>query len=69
LKKFLNCDRIVSFGDGINDISMFKISDECYAVQNAVDEIKFLATEIIESNQNDGVAKWLEFNAQYGGDT
>lgn len=62
LKKLLNCDKVVSFGDRINDIPMFKISNECYAVANAVDEIKSLATGIIESNQNDGVAKWLKSN-------
>ena len=38
---------------------MFKISDESYAVSNAVEEIKNLATDIIDSNQEDGVAKWL----------
>lgn len=59
LKEFWNCDKVVSFGDAINDIPMFEISDECYAVENAVDELKAHATGIIESNDNDGVAKWL----------
>lgn len=59
LKELWNCDRVVSFGDAINDIPMFEISDECYAVENAVDELKAHATGIIESNDNDGVAKWL----------
>ena len=60
LKELLGCDRIVSFGDAINDIPMFEISDECYAVENAVDKLKQMATEVIESNNNDGVAKWLQ---------
>ncbi|MGN1411032.1 MAG: HAD family hydrolase [Oscillospiraceae bacterium] len=60
LKDFLKCDRVVSFGDGLNDIGMFKVSNESYAVSNAVDEIKSLATGIIGSNEDDGVAKWLE---------
>lgn len=60
LKKLWNCDRVVSFGDAINDIPMFEISDECYAVENAVDELKAIATGIIDSNENDGVARWLE---------
>ena len=60
LKKLWNCDRVVSFGDAINDIPMFEISDECYAVENAVDELKAMATGIIDSNENDGVAKWLQ---------
>ncbi len=63
LKKLWNCDRIVSFGDAINDIPMFGISDECYAVENAVDELKSMATAVIDSNDNDGVAKWLCENA------
>lgn len=60
LKELWNCDRVVSFGDAINDIPMFRISDECYAVSNAVDALKELATGIIESNDEDGVAKWLK---------
>ena len=59
LKELLGCERIVSFGDAINDIPMFQISDECYAVENAVDDLKKMATEIIPSNNDDGVAKWL----------
>ena len=62
MKRFLNCDRIVAFGDGLNDIDMFKIADECYAVSNAEDELKALATGVIESNDDDGVAKWLSEN-------
>ena len=60
LKKLWDCDRVVSFGDAINDIPMFEISDECYAVENAVDELKAIATGIIGSNENDGVARWLK---------
>ena len=59
LKEILGCDRVVSFGDAINDIPMFRISDECYAMENAVEELKEIATEVIESNNADGVAKWL----------
>ena len=43
----------------MNDLPMFEISDEAYAVANAVDELKAAATGIIESNEDDGVAKWL----------
>lgn len=59
VKKMFQCDRIISFGDAINDIQMFQISDECYAVENAVSQLKEYATGIIESNDSDGVAKWL----------
>ena len=59
LKEYLGADYIVAFGDGKNDIEMFEIADESYAVENAVDELKAMATGIIESNDSDGVAKWL----------
>lgn len=59
LAEILKCEHIVAFGDGINDVEMFMISDECYAVENAVDTLKKTATKIISSNIEDGVAKWL----------
>jgi 5-amino-6-(5-phospho-D-ribitylamino)uracil phosphatase len=65
IKRYLNLrkgDRIITFGDSVNDIPMFKISDESYAVENAVDELKKYATGIIMSNEKDGVAHWLEEN-------
>ncbi len=60
LKKIWDCGRVISFGDAVNDIPMFEISDECYAVENAVEELKAAATGIIDSNENDGVASWLK---------
>ena len=62
LQKLLNCEKVISFGDGKNDIDMFKISDESYAVQNADDELKEYTTAVISSNDEDGVAYWLEKN-------
>ena len=59
LKDLLHCDRVICFGDGVNDISMFEKADECYAVANADDALKAIATDVIESNEEDGVAKWL----------
>ena len=38
---------------------LFEIADEAYAVENAVDELKAIATGVIEGNNSDGVAKWL----------
>ena len=59
LKQIWGCTKVISFGDSINDIPMFEASDECYAVSNAVDELKRIATGIIASNNEDGVAGWL----------
>lgn len=58
--KLCNCNRIVVFGDSLNDISMFEAADEAYAVENAMQELKEKATEIIPGNEEDGVARWLE---------
>ena len=62
LKEFLHCDGLVVFGDGKNDMDMFEMADECYAVENAVDELKKIATQVIGKNDDDSVAKWLEKN-------
>lgn len=59
LKGMLGCDKVVAFGDGLNDVDMFEMADEAYAVQNAAEELKAVATAVIGSNDEDGVAKFL----------
>lgn len=60
IKQLYDCQKVIVFGDSANDISMFRMADEAYATQNAIDELKEIATGIIENNNADGVAKWLE---------
>lgn len=55
-----NFDKLISFGDNLNDLPMFEISDECYAVNNANNQLKSIATNVIDTNNNDGVVKYLE---------
>lgn len=62
LKALLECEKIVAFGDGKNDIDMFELADESYAVENAHEDLKKYATDIILSNEEDGVAQWLAQN-------
>ncbi len=64
LKERYGCERLVVFGDSLNDISMFQAADEAYAVENAMEEVKALATGIISGNEEDGVARWLQ--EEYG---
>jgi len=64
LKNKLGYEKLVVFGDGRNDIEMFELADEAYAVANAVPELKERATAVIGGNNEDGVARWLERNAQ-----
>ena len=59
LKEEYGFDKLVVFGDSANDITMFRIADEAYAVSNAVDELKALATGIIGNNEEDAVAVYL----------
>ena len=60
LREMIGCDKVVAFGDGKNDISLFAAADEGYAVSNAHEDLKKVATGVILSNNEDGVAKWLE---------
>lgn len=59
LKALLGFERVVSFGDAVNDIPMFEASDECYAVENAAPELIARATGVIADCEHDGVAEWL----------
>lgn len=60
--RILNIDLkdVIAIGDGINDISMFKIVGHSVAMKNASDKVKEYANEITQSNEQDGVAIFLE---------
>jgi len=62
LRQKYGFDKIIGFGDNLNDLPMFAACDECYAVSNAKPEVKEKATAVIGLNDDDGVAKWLEEN-------
>lgn len=64
LKLLLGCDELVVFGDSLNDIPMFNVADKSFAVKNANDKLKQIATEIIGYNYDNSVAnKLLELEA------
>ena len=46
----------ICFGDGMNDIDLFKTAHYRIAMGNAIDEIKALANEITLPVSEDGVA-------------
>lgn len=62
LREKYGFDEIVCFGDNLNDIPMFRASDVKIAVENAKPELKDYADFITFSNNENGVAKWLEEN-------
>jgi len=53
-------DKVVVFGDYLNDLGMFKIAGRAIAVSNALPEVKQLAHEIIGSNESGAVIDYLE---------
>ena len=59
LRKLTGIPRIVCFGDNLNDLPMFRVADECYAVANARPELKAAATGVIGSNVEMGVPRFL----------
>ena len=59
LKEELGASRVVCFGDGTNDISMFETADESYAPENAEAEVKAAATAVIGHHDEDGIAAFL----------
>ncbi len=59
VKKIVGADRIIAFGDNLNDIEMFRFSDEAYAVDNACEELKSISTGVIGSNDDDSVARYI----------
>lgn len=60
--ELVGADKLICFGDNLNDISMIKSADIGAAVANACEELKCCADLIIESNEDDGVAKFIERN-------
>jgi len=51
------------FGDGLNDIGMFKLAGTAVAVNNALDAVKAEANIVLdETNDEDAVAKYLQKN-------
>ncbi|OKZ85517.1 Cof-type HAD-IIB family hydrolase [Clostridium sp. 29_15] len=58
--KGIEKDEVMVLGDSFNDYSMFTEFKNSYAMKNAIDEIKKIATYVTETNNNDGVGKAIE---------
>ena len=59
VKKYVKADKMVAFGDNLNDISLFHYADEGYAVENAHEKLKEIATGVIGRNDDDAVAEYI----------
>ncbi|MBR5088710.1 MAG: HAD family phosphatase [Ruminiclostridium sp.] len=60
LRELTGADEVVCFGDNANDIPMFEVSDRCYAVGNAIPELKAIADGVIGTNEECGVPMFIE---------
>ena len=59
LKRMTGAERVVVFGDNINDLPMMRVADVAVAVENAVEEVKREADIVIGSNTSDSVARYI----------
>ena len=57
-------ENVMVFGDYDNDLPMFRVADECYAVANAREELKSTATGVIGSNGECGVPAFIRSRAK-----
>lgn len=55
----LQSEEIAVIGDGENDISMFEVTNNSIAMGNAMEEVKERAKFVTDSNDEEGVAKYL----------
>ncbi|WP_158289263.1 HAD family hydrolase [Paenibacillus flagellatus] len=66
LKRLLGAERVVCFGDNLNDLPMFEIADEAYAMANAHEAVKQAASGVLASNAEHGVARFLRQRSTAG---
>ena len=59
LKKRIGADRLVVFGDNLNDLPMLAAADVAVAVENAFPEVKEHADIVIGPNYTDSVAQYI----------
>lgn len=59
LRARLGADRIVAFGDNLNDLPLLEAADEFYAVRNAVPELIARSSGVIGANDEGGVLGFL----------
>lgn len=55
----IGADRVVCFGDNINDLPMMAVADVAVAVENALPEVKEAADIVIGPNTDDSVARFI----------
>lgn len=60
LKGLIHADKVIAFGDHMNDFEMLKNADISVSVENAVEALKENSTYVTDSVENNGVTNWLK---------
>lgn len=58
----INIDDVICFGDDYNDIDMLTLCGTGICMANGVQKAKDVADVLCDTNENDGVAKWIKEN-------
>lgn len=56
----ISTDAVATIGDMENDLAMFKTSGVSFAMGNAADDVKKMATHVTASNEDEGFAKAVD---------
>ena len=64
----LDTESIIAFGDDFADIGMLELCGLGVAMGNAIDEVKNKADIVIGSNDEEGIAFFIEENLFIGGE-
>lgn len=50
---------VTAFGDHLNDVEMLRFAGTPVAIGNAQEQVKAIAIHVVDTNENDGVAKYI----------
>ncbi|MCM1292224.1 MAG: Cof-type HAD-IIB family hydrolase [Bacteroides sp.] len=64
MKERMGADRLVVFGDNLNDLPMMAVADTAVAVANALPEVRQAAHTVIGPNTADAVARFIAADLQ-----
>lgn len=62
VKEHLSADKMIAFGDNLNDIPLFLASDEAYSVENAHEKLKEISNGVIGHHNCDAVPLFIKEN-------